>query len=140
MNFRHLEYGDYEKKYFDLLKQLTICEQCRHEQFIDFIDNLNKNHIVLVYEENNKILASGTLIIEKKLIRNCSSVGHIEDIVVDRELNGKGIGKKLINELVEYAKNNGCYKVILDCRKEIMLFYEKCGFIKKEEQMVKYFI
>jgi glucosamine-phosphate N-acetyltransferase len=67
-------------------------------------------------------------------------VGHIEDIVVDKELNGKGIGKQLINELSEYAKNNGCYKVILDCKEDISLFYEKCGFVKKERQMSKYFL
>ncbi len=83
---------------------------------------MNKNHIILVYEENNKIFASGTLFIEQKLIRNCGLVGHIEDIVVDKELNGKGIGKKLVCSLSEYAKNNGCYKVILDCRNEIVPF------------------
>jgi glucosamine-phosphate N-acetyltransferase len=138
--FRNLEMKDYNTNYFNLLKQLTICEKCRLEQFSEFIQNLNKNHIVLVYEKDNRILASGTLLIEQKLIRNCGLVGHIEDIVVDKELNGKGIGKKLIEELILYAKNNGCYKIILDCRKEIIPFYEKCGFMKKEEQMVKYFV
>ena len=140
MEFRHLEYNDYNKNYFNLLKQLTVCGNCSEDQFKNFVDNLNKNHVVLVYEENNKILASGTLLIESKLIRNCGLVGHIEDIVVDKELNSKGIGKKLLNELVSYAKNNGCYKVILDCRNEIIPFYEKCGFKKKEEHMVKYFV
>jgi glucosamine-phosphate N-acetyltransferase len=140
MEFRNLEYGDYNKNYFDLLSQLTICGNCTQNQFEKFVDNLNKNHIVIVYEENNKILASGTLFIEPKLIRNCGLVGHIEDIVVDKELNGKGIGKKLVCALSDYAKDNGCYKVILDCRSEIISFYEKCGFSKKEEQMVQYFI
>lgn len=31
----------------------------------------------------------------------------------------------------------GCYKVILDCSEENVPFYEKCGLIKKEVQMVK---
>jgi glucosamine-phosphate N-acetyltransferase len=139
MQFRNLEYNDYNKSYFELLSQLTVCPKISKNQFKKFIDNLNQNHVVFVYEENNKILASGTLFIEPKIIRNCGFVGHIEDIVVDKELNGKGIGKKLINELTSYAQNQGCYKVILDCRNEIAKFYEKCGFAKKEEQMVKYF-
>lgn len=138
--FRSLESDDYYKGYMNLMSQLTICENITMEQFVNFAKKLDKNHIVLVYEENNKILASGTLFIEPKLIRNCGYVGHIEDIVVDKELNGKGIGKKMVSELSNYAKKNGCYKVILDCRSDIVGFYEKCGFKKKEDQMVQYFI
>jgi glucosamine-phosphate N-acetyltransferase len=137
--FRDLEYSDYNKDYFELLKQLTKCDKCSENEFKIFIDKLNENHKVIVYEENGRIMASGTILIENKLIRNCGKVGHIEDIVVDKELNGRGIGKEMINELKKYAQNQGCYKVILDCRSEIMKFYEKCGFHKKEEQMVLYF-
>lgn len=136
--FRDLEYLDYNKKYFFLLSQLTICDEIGFDKFCSFINNLGINHKVLVYEQDDKILASGTIFIEQKIIRNCGKVGHIEDIVVDKSLNGLGIGKKLIDELKDYAKKNGCYKIILDCRKDIVGFYEKCGFSKKEEQMVLY--
>jgi glucosamine-phosphate N-acetyltransferase len=103
------------------------------------VDSLDyKKAVLLVYEQNNKILASGTIFIEHKIIRNCGKVGHIEDIVVDKSLNGLGMGKKLIEKLKNHAKQNGCYKIILDCRKDIIAFYEKCGFSKKEEQMVLY--
>jgi glucosamine-phosphate N-acetyltransferase len=136
--FRDLEYLDYNKKYFDLLSQLTLCSEINFDSFCHFINNLGINHKVLVYEQNNKILASGTIFIEHKIIRNCGKVGHIEDIVVDKSLNGLGMGKKLIEKLKNHAKQNGCYKIILDCRKDIIAFYEKCGFSKKEEQMVLY--
>lgn len=139
IKFRGLECDDYNKGYFDLLQQLTVAPLCSNDQFKTFVDNLNRNHIVFVCENNNKIIASGTLLIEPKLIRNCNFVGHIEDIVVDKNHNGYGIGKKLILELTDCAEKNGCYKVILDCRKEITSFYEKCEFSKKEEQMVRYF-
>lgn len=139
MEFRDLTYSDYNKQYFELLSQLTVCNQISQDKFKNIIDNLNSNHKIIVYEENNKILASGTLLIEQKIIRNCGKVGHIEDIVVDKSLNGKGIGKLLIEKLKQYAKEQGCYKIILDCRNEVVGFYEKCGFNKKEEQMVLYF-
>ena len=138
--FRKLEYTDYEKNYFELLEQLTIAPKCDIDKFTSFISNtLSKNHQIFVTESENSIIASGTIIIEQKLIRNFGKVGHIEDIVVDKVYNGKGIGKKLINTLVEYAKDNGCYKVILDCRDDVVSFYEKCGFKKKENEMVLYF-
>ncbi|MFS7921590.1 putative glucosamine-phosphate N-acetyltransferase transcription regulator GNAT family [Helianthus anomalus] len=50
------------------------------------------------------------------------------------------LGKKVVGFLVDHARLTGCYKVILDCSEDNRAFYEKCGFKKKEIQMVKYFI
>ena len=36
---------------------------------------------------------------------------------------------------MEMAKQNGCYKVILDCSESNVGFYEKCGFDNKGYQM-----
>ena len=38
-----------------------------------------------------KIIASGTVIIEPKIIRNGMSCGHIEDIIVKKEYRGGNI-------------------------------------------------
>jgi glucosamine-phosphate N-acetyltransferase len=43
---------------------------------------------------------------------------------------------RLIDALVRVAKQQGCYKVILDCTEHNVLFYEKCGLSRKEVQMV----
>jgi hypothetical protein len=43
---------------------------------------------------------------------------------------------RLIDELVRVAKQQGCYKVILDCAESNIPFYEKCGLSRKEVQMV----
>jgi glucosamine-phosphate N-acetyltransferase len=40
---------------------------------------------------------------------------------------------------MELAKERNCYKVILDCTKNISGFYEKIGFEKHGIQMSKYF-
>jgi glucosamine-phosphate N-acetyltransferase len=139
-SFRKIEYSDYHKRYFDLLSQLTVAPVCNQDDFDSFVYDLTDNHIIFVLEnDQNRIIASGTVLIEQKLIRNMGKVAHIEDIVVDKESNGKGIGKKLINKLTEYAKEQGCYKVILDCRDNVVPFYEKCGFVKKESEMALYF-
>lgn len=43
---------------------------------------------------------------------------------------------RLIEALVDAAAQQGCYKVILDCSEANQAFYEKCGLIRKEVQMV----
>lgn len=46
--------------------------------------------------------------------------------------------RRVIAALVSYAQSQGCYKVILDCSDSNVPFYEKCGFTRKEVQMVSY--
>lgn len=143
MHLRKLSHEDYYKGYLDLLEQLTTVDKhiINYEKFKSFVNDLNDNHIVIVLEDekNNKIVGSGTILIEQKLIHGCSSVGHIEDIVIDSNYGGKNLGKTIVNELISHAKNMGCYKIILDCAESVSGFYEKCGFKIKEKQMVIYF-
>jgi len=136
---RFLENDDYFKNYLELLSQLTVVNlDVSFDDFSKHFDNINSK--IFVIEDNNKIIASGTLLIEKKFIRNFKSVGHIEDIVVDNNYRGKKIGKQLIKFLTEYAYEKDCYKVILDCNHNNIIFYEKCGYkIGKDYHMVQYF-
>lgn len=92
-----------------------------------------------VIELDNEILGCGTLLIEPKLIHNLSLVGHIEDIVIDNRYTNNGLGYKIISFLIEYCSNIGCYKVILDCKKELVNFYKKNGFVESNIGMSIYF-
>lgn len=138
---RNIEYNDYFKGYLELLELLSCVEKEKitYDNFKQFIDNLHENHLIIVIENNNKIIGTGTLLIENKIIHNMGKVGHIEDIVVNKNFRGKGIGKIIINYLNNISFNNNCYKTILDCSENNIIFYEKCGFNKKEIQMAKYF-
>jgi len=141
MIFRNLKTEDYNTNYLDLLAQLTEVnpEKIDFNSFSNFVNNLNYDHRIIVIEINNNIVASGTLLIENKIIHGLSKVGHIEDIVVDKKLRGVGLGKDIINYLSDLANLDKCYKVILNCKESNSGFYEKCGFEKKEVEMVKYF-
>ena len=76
-----------------------------------------------------------TLFIEQKLIHGGKCVGHIEDLVVDKEFENENIAKKLIDHVINISTYNNCYKVILDCESDLVPFYEKAGFHKKAVQM-----
>jgi glucosamine-phosphate N-acetyltransferase len=140
MEIRNLQSDDYNKNYLDLLNQLSVInkDNISYNDFKLFIEELNKNHIIKVIELNNKIVASGTLYIENKMIHNLGKVGHIEDIIVDINIRGKSLGKQIVKHLIYLSENNGCYKTILNCNENNINFYEKCGLIQKEYQMVKY--
>lgn len=95
----------------------------------------NQNHVIMVADLDGQIVGSITLLIEPKFIHQMGLVGHIEDVVVRSELQGKGIGEQLVNAALEYAKNHGCYKTILDCDDNVKPFYEKIGFKRNSNAM-----
>ena len=114
-------------KALDSLREASNIEKNKAEEIFKKID-ANKDHIVAVAELDGKIVGSTTLLIESKFIHKGGMVGHIEDVVVDNNYQGKGIGEKIVRFLLEYAKNRGCYKTILDCNDDVKRFYEKMGF------------
>ena len=111
----------------DSLREASNIKKEKAEEIFEKI-NANEDHIIAVAEIEGKIVGSTTLLIESKFIHQGGLVGHIEDVVVNRNFQGKGIGEKIVNFLLEYAKNSGCYKTILDCTDEVKPFYEKMGF------------
>ena len=111
----------------DSLRQASNIDKKTAEKIFDKI-NSNPDHIVAVAVIEGKIVGSATFLIETKFIHNGGKVGHIEDVVVDKKYQRKGIGEKIIIYLLRYAKDQGCYKTILDCTDEVKPFYEKLGF------------
>lgn len=128
---RQVEADDYDNGVLELLSQLSQCDksQIRKDQFASQIDLMSRCGITtFVYCVDSKIVGTASIIIEPKLIHNLSFVGHIEDVVVDKDYRNQGIGQKLIEHLSNFARGKCCYKVILDCSNVNSKFYEKSGF------------
>ena len=111
----------------DSLRQASNIDKNKAEEVFEKI-NSNPDHIVAVAELDGKIVGATTLLIEPKFIHDGGLVGHIEDVVVDKNFQGQKIGEKIMKYLLEFAKNRGCYKTILDCTDDVKPFYEKIGF------------
>ena len=122
---------------FNLLNQLTDTPKLTKNKFHEIISSLKDNHFIYLYLKDEKVVGMITLLIEQKLIHGGKSVGHIEDLVVDKGFTGFGIGSKLIEYAYGIAKNNKCYKIILDCKRELVPFYIKNGFVEYSVQMRK---
>lgn len=138
---RPVQPSDYHRNHLQLLQQLTKVTIFDYDTYCTQLENIVKQHgyiYVLIDQDTDQVIGSATLLIEHKLIRNCGKVGHIEDVVIDQQFRGQGLGRKLIDYVSQVATNEGCYKIILDCSEDNTGFYNKCGLNKKEIQMVKY--
>lgn len=55
---------------------------------------------------------------------------YIDDLCVDEACRGKGIGRKLYDHAIAFAKKSGCYNLTLNVwadNKNAMAFYENIG-------------
>lgn len=76
-----------------------------------------------------------------RMIGDMGMCYYIKDVVVRPEYQGKGIGRKLINELLKFVNDNGIKGtqvfVELAAVPDKMPFYEKFGFTTNEAQRLK---
>jgi glucosamine-phosphate N-acetyltransferase len=137
IEIRNIIESDIENGFLESLDSLREASNIDREIGKDILREIiaNPNHIIHVAEIDGKIVGSTTLLIEQKFIHNGGKVGHIEDVVVSKEFEGRGIGLKLITSLLEVAKTKECYKTILDCSDELIPFYERIGFKQESNQM-----
>ena len=60
---------------------------------------------------------------------------YIDDICVDENCRGKGIGRQLYEFVLQFAKESGCYNVTLNvwcCNPSAIRFYEGCGLVPQK--------
>ena len=139
IEIREIEESDLENGFLetlDFLRNASSLDKSMAKEILKKIKQ-NPNHIIHVAIDNKKIVGSTTLFIEQKFIHDGGLVGHIEDVVVRKDYEGKGIGIKLVTSMLERAKEKNCYKTILDCKDNVKQFYERIGF-KRESSGMRY--
>lgn len=104
-----------------------------NRQWWNILDDKNIHYYVA--EQHGNVVGVASIIVINKLLRGGNRVGQIEDVAVSRFAGSRGIGRMLIEKLVEIGVEKGCYKVVLNCSEDVVGFYEKCGFYVKELQM-----
>jgi len=143
LHIRPLSSTDYHRGYLSVLSVLTVVSDPGFEAWSIRFDAMRSAPntyypIVLVDKATDAIVGVGTVFIERKFLRGLGSVGHIEDIAVDKSQQGKKLGLRIIEALTYISENSGCYKTILNCSDANIPFYNKCGYEKKENEMAKY--
>ena len=104
----------------------------RLEQLWDEIYN-DSNAYYLVFETDEKLVATCTLIIINNLTRNARPFGLIENVVTHSEYRKRGYGNKVLQKAIAIAEERNCYKVMLltgSKKEETLMFYEQAGFAR----------
>ncbi len=137
ITIRELEEKDLFNGFLESMDSLKVASNLDREKAKEIFEKIssNSNHFVYVAILDGRVVGSTTMLIEPKFIHDGGNVAHIEDVVVSNECQGRGIGEMLMQSLLDLAKDNNCYKTILDCSDEVKPFYEKIGFKRTSNGM-----
>ncbi len=119
MKIRIITLGDYQK----------LIQFWKTHYFVRGIDSfkyfklfLEKNPgLSILAEENGNII--GTVLGSFDGRRE-----YIQKLAVHKDFRGKGLGKKLVEKVVEKLQAKGALYIPINCEKELVPFYKKCGF------------
>jgi len=115
-----------------LLQQLAPDEPRADAKLLALrLSELPVSRTVLVAERDGKLLGTCTLNLIEHLAHNFARSAILEDVVVDAEARGLGIGQALMGKAIERARTWGCYKVALSSnqsREAAHAFYTHLGF------------
>lgn len=115
----------FRTQFFELLdtdeldeeKALSMFHWRRGYYFVTFIG----------LDENNMPIATASIILEPKFIRGGAWYGHIADVKVHKNYQGKGLGTEIMKHVMDYAEQN-CNRVVLECEPHLEAFYQTHGF------------
>lgn len=134
-NLRYL-LGKYEK---DLGLNIVVPEWAYTEVGEKDFNYFLNDQYIFVATENNKIVGFITGEILKKKAWYNVQLGEINNIFVLKEYRQKGIGKKLIETIINSFKEEGITNIQLytfSNNTDAIKFYEKIGFKKYNVQML----
>ena len=139
IQIKELEKDDLIDSFFDTLSNLTeIGKDVYNKEFSRKVfEEIRKSSNIKIFVaiKDRDIVGSITSIIEQKFIHNGGKICHIEDVVTRKGFENLGIGSALVKTILELARQEKCYKVILNCAEDNSNFYEKLGFYKHDTGM-----
>jgi glucosamine-phosphate N-acetyltransferase len=128
MEIRQMIAPDLRNGFLEAISALGPTELTYDEAVAVYQRRLRDKILTYVAILEDKIVGTAALIIEQKYLHNGGFVGHIEDVAIAANQQGRGIGAGLVKFLIHECERLGCYKVLLDCTPELMPFYKRAGF------------
>jgi ribosomal protein S18 acetylase RimI-like enzyme len=116
----------------ELTEAMEDTEGLDVSQFIENTRQLlhDPAHHLLVARENNKVIGFVNFTTRKTIMHPGPS-GLIDELVVSQEYRGSGIGRELIQAVIEKCRSIGCCEVEVSTEKSntrARRFYKSCGF------------
>lgn len=128
-----------EQDYKDILRLLPQLSQTYSTvSREDFDKAVKDSHTHLfVARGDGRIIGTATLVVHYTILGIRS---RLEDMVVDKSHRGKGVGKQLMDTVLEAARKHGVIEIEFSSRPqrtEAITFYKRYGFIQKETNVYR---
>ncbi|OXA82576.1 PhnO protein [Flavobacterium aquidurense] len=124
----------------------SICELENEELDFEvfaaiFNENIsNPNNLYLIAENENEGVGFISFHTQN-LLHHCGRVGEIQEFFINEKYRGKGIGRQLIEDIMQYAEENKLKSIEVTTNKrrvENVLIYENLGFTLSHNKFTIY--
>lgn len=135
---REIQYSDYE----GLMKLYMQLHDEDYAEKDDSIEKIwtgileDKNHHIIVAEEDGRIVSSCVCVIIPNLTHGQRPYAFVENVITDEAYRKKGLATACLNYAKELAVKENCYKLMLltGSKKESTLrFYEQAGYNRNDK-------
>ena len=96
----------------------------------------DKNHHLVVYEIDGKIVSSCVCVIIPNLTRNVRPYAFVENVVTHKDYRKRGLATACLQYAKEIAQKSNCYKMMLltgSKRESTLNFYRKVGYNSEDK-------
>ncbi|KJK42156.1 GNAT family N-acetyltransferase [Streptomyces sp. NRRL F-4428] len=95
---------------------------------------------VLVADTDGAVAGTADCLVLPNLTRGGRAVLFVENVVVAEAFQRRGVGRHLMDAVVQVGEAAGCYKVQLLAADDeyVHRFYESCGFLARAEGFRRY--
>ena len=96
----------------------------------------DKNHHIIVAEEDGMIVSSCVCVIIPNLTHNQQPYAFVENVITDVNFRKKGLASKCLHYAKELAIQENCYKLMLltgSKEESTLRFNEKAGYNRKDK-------
>ncbi len=120
---------------FALLRQLWPAKELDHETLRQIFDQavVAKSRILLHAAVGHEVVGFGSMTLKMHLW-HAGLIAWVDELVIDENHRGQGIGKLLLESLLDLARQRGCRAMELDSafhRLAAHAFYQEMGFEKR---------
>jgi ribosomal protein S18 acetylase RimI-like enzyme len=90
----------------------------------DYAEELTRNHIMLAFDTANRLVAMGGWI----AMPDDAAVGRIRKLAVHPAVARRGLGRHMVEDAEQRARNAGCKRFIVRASLNAVPFYERLGY------------
>jgi ribosomal protein S18 acetylase RimI-like enzyme len=96
----------------------------------------NKNHHIIVAEEEGRIVSSCTLLIVPNLTHAQRPYALIENVITATDFRRRGLASACMDHAKDIAVRADCYKIMLmtgSKQESVLTFYERAGYNREDK-------